>query len=306
MKRKRKFTKPPLTLDKQINLLKSRGLSIPDEERAKAFLRQVQYARLRPYWHPLEVNPRTHRFKPGSSFEEIVRLYELDRRLRLLTLEAIERIEVALRSQWAYELAHHSGPWAYKEVSLHASPKYHQDDLNSLLKEWDRGKGGDPILKHYHNTYKPNEPPIWLACEVISFGTLSRFFANLKDKTLSEAIAQPFALPQSFLKGAIKHLVVVRNIAAHHGRLWDREITAYTLPSLRDKPKLLKEALDRTKHPQKVFRTFSLLLYVMRRLGDHEEWEKRFRDLLSQYGNYLHERMGFPEDYLTLDLWRHP
>lgn len=269
----------------------------------------MQYSRLRPYWHPLEADPKTHRFRPGASFEEIVRLYELDRRLRLVTLEAVERIEVALRSQWAYELAHRFGAWAYKEASIHAQHaqrSYHQDNLNALLEEWNRAKDSDPYLKHYADKYLEPEPPIWLACEVISFGTLGRFLANLADRTLSEAIAAPFGLPHSFLKGAVKHLVAVRNIAAHHGRLWDRNLSVFPLPEVRKKPQPLKEAFDSTKHPQRIFRTLSLLLYVMRRLGGHEDWEKRMRELLLQYGDYLHERMGFPEDYLTLDLWQHP
>ncbi|MCX8208013.1 MAG: Abi family protein, partial [Methanothrix sp.] len=121
---------------------------------------------------------------------------------------------------------------------------------------------------------------------------------------LSRAIAAPFGVPHSFLKEAIKHLVVVRNIAAHHGRLWDREISAYTLPRVRKNPRELKEAMERATHPQKLFRTLSLLLLLMKNLGQDGEWRGRLFDVLSQYGPYLEERMGFPPGFRGLTLWQ--
>jgi len=114
------LTKPFLTIDEQIEQLKSRGLEIPDEAAARAFLARVNYARLRPYWHPFEIPGNTHhRFQPGTTFEDVVRLYEFDRELRLHVLAAIERIEIGLRTRWAYHLSQHFGPFGYLDPSLY-------------------------------------------------------------------------------------------------------------------------------------------------------------------------------------------
>lgn len=305
---KRPFNKPPLTLEEQIDRLEKRGLSIPNKEEAKAWLRKVHYSRLRPYWYPFEGNHETHEFVAGTAFEDILRLYELDRKLRLLVLEAIERLEVALRSLWAYEMAHAAGnPFAYSEHSLHSRKDRHEADLRRLYEEWQRAVKHNPVFLHYKNSYDEPYPPIWLVVESVSFGTLARFLTNLGDQNVSKSIAEEFKLPHSFLKGAVKHLVVVRNMAAHHVRLWDHEFTAYTLPYIRKNPKLLKEAMDASPHSQRIYRTLALLTYVMEALHPKDDWKGRLINLVEAFWRDwrdFRERMGFPEDYQRLTLWR--
>lgn len=300
---KQPYQKPPLTLEEQIQRLKERGLDIPDEEEAKEFLKKVQYSRLRPYWHPFEKDPQNHNFHPQTTFKDVVLLYELDRKLRLLVIEAVERFEVVLRSRWAYVLAHAGGPFAYTQGHFFHRKDWHKEDLEAIRKEWERAVEHDPIFRNYRNKYGQSDPPIWLIVECASFGTLSRFLGNIADSNLGKDISEPFELPFSFLQSATKHLVVVRNIAAHHSRLWDRELTAYTLPYIRKHPSELKEAMDATTAPQRIYRTLALLLYIMEKLHPEDGWKNRLLDLLKDFGEHLHTRMGFPRNYRNLKLW---
>src|ERR1041384_4203577 len=97
----KQFTKPALSLDEQLDLLAKRGLKIEDRAWAKGHLRRIGYYRLSAYGLPLQYNDPArlplHLFKPGSSFGLIIRLYEFDRHLRLMTFDAVERIEIAVR-----------------------------------------------------------------------------------------------------------------------------------------------------------------------------------------------------------------
>lgn len=164
---KQPYQKPPLTLEEQIQRLKERGLDIPDEEEAKEFLKKVQYSRLRPYWHPFEKDPQNHNFHPQTTFKDVVLLYELDRKLRLLVIEAVERFEVALRSRWAYVLAHAGGPFAYTQGHFFHRKDWHKEDLEAIRKEWERAVEHDPIFRNYRNKYGQSDPQFGLSLSAL-------------------------------------------------------------------------------------------------------------------------------------------
>jgi hypothetical protein len=111
-----KFTKPAIDLDTQIALLRSRGLLVPDEARAKHYLRFVGYYRLAGYSLPFQVNYNadgSHRFLDGVSFDDVLDLYVFDRKLRLAVTDALERIEVAFRAELSQSMSERHGPHWY-------------------------------------------------------------------------------------------------------------------------------------------------------------------------------------------------
>ncbi|MFO7606289.1 MAG: Abi family protein [Desulfurivibrionaceae bacterium] len=108
-----RFTKVPKTFDEQLQLLVSRGMEVADPERAKRYLSHLNYYRLAAYWLPFEEDHPSHRFKPGTQFDIVLEHYIFDRELRLLVMDAIERLEVSLRTRWAYCLSHTYGPHAH-------------------------------------------------------------------------------------------------------------------------------------------------------------------------------------------------
>lgn len=166
---KLKFPKKATTFDQQIDLLIERGMEIPDRDYARHCLTHLNYYRLGAYWLPFESDHASHAFKPGTHFDDVVSLYVFDRELRLLVMDAIERIEVSIRTQWAYQLAHRYGPHAYLEPSIFKNSNIHQCCLTKLREELRRSK--EVFVSHYQNNYTdPALPPIWAAVEVMSLG----------------------------------------------------------------------------------------------------------------------------------------
>lgn len=104
------FPKPATTYAEQVSILQQRGIRVDDQASAEFSLQHLNYYRLSAYWLPFEVSHNPHEFHLGTRFDEVLNLYVFDRNLRLLVLDAIERIEVSARSQWAYHLAHRHGP----------------------------------------------------------------------------------------------------------------------------------------------------------------------------------------------------
>lgn len=132
-----KYAKPALSFQQQVQLLASRGLQINDQQRAEHYLAHINYYRLAGYCLPFEA---AHQFRPGVRFEDVIGLYVFDRELRLLVLDAIERIEVSVRTQWAYHFAHEVSPHGYLDAQ-HAHPmRQYARQLAILAAEVERSK----------------------------------------------------------------------------------------------------------------------------------------------------------------------
>jgi abortive infection bacteriophage resistance protein len=155
-----RYEKPPKTFDEQIDLLLSRGMVIEDRQAAHHYLSHLNYYRLTAYWLPFEADHASHTFHPDTNFNAVLNLYVFDRELRLLLLDAIERVEVSLRTQWAYHLAHDYGAHAYLHSAIARKPDWWQSNLDSLHGEIERAD--EEFIKHYKRTYTdPPTPPIW-------------------------------------------------------------------------------------------------------------------------------------------------
>jgi len=132
------FCKPPLSVDDQIALLRARGMKVEDLARASRVLQHINYYRLRAYWLPFEetsalhLGEGIHQFRPGTDFDQVVSVYVFDRKLRILLLEAIERVEIAIRTHWSQVLAESHGAHAYLDQSLFQKPHIYQSCMSSL------------------------------------------------------------------------------------------------------------------------------------------------------------------------------
>ena len=124
------FNKPAKTFAEQIELLKARGMQFANEQDAQFYLEQINYYRLGAYWLPFEHTHSPHCFKPDTSFEQVLELYVFDRELRLLILDAIERLEVAVRTRFAYELAQ-------KRPKKHLTAATKSNGISISMPYWD-------------------------------------------------------------------------------------------------------------------------------------------------------------------------
>lgn len=216
-----KYAKPWLSLDDQADLLIKRGLD-GERDLFKARLSSVNYYRLSGYLYPFRIAGDA--YKQGTTFEEVWRRYVFDRRLRLMVMDAIERIEVAVRSQLAYHHANHHGPFGYADdpSSLpKLRPEKYQEFLTRVSDETDRSH--ELFVNHFRDKYGDVHPflPVWMMTEVMSFGTVLTFFKGSSHQ-VKRGVASFFGMPDTVFESWLLALTTVRNICAHHARLWNR------------------------------------------------------------------------------------
>ena len=229
------FNKPPLTYEKQVELLLSRGLIVTDRKRAERHLANISYYRLSAYMLPYKKKENgiiIDAFKEGTTWDDIYDLYVFDRKLRLLVFDAIERLEVAIRTQIIYQLSHKYGShWQDnahifnppREVTLRDGRTITIDvyrEIQSHIKEQLHSNRAEVFIQHYHNKYgTPENPPSWMSVEIMYFNHLSKICTGLKNLADINGIASYFALPPKTFCSWLHTMNYVRNICAHHSRL---------------------------------------------------------------------------------------
>jgi len=241
-------------------------------------------------------------------------LYVFDKRLRLLFLDAIERVEVALRVDIAL-LIGQRGAWAHRDpAQLHgnftskADPVTGHIEYPRWLERLDRsfGKSKDEFIKHFKTKYRGADLPIWIAIELWDFGMLSVFLKGMKhaDQT---ALALKYGIPRpELLASWTRNINNVRNICAHHSRLWNRSPADQASPSQVGEIAYLDHvSLDLTAQ-SRIYQTAAILQFFLRKIHPGSSWSDR----LKQHMKTLpltdctgFAQAGFPENWDTLPLW---
>tara|TARA_R100000935_G_scaffold24727_1_gene44341 strand:+ start:5095 stop:6003 length:909 start_codon:yes stop_codon:yes gene_type:complete len=298
-----KFTKPAISINDQLALLRRRGMVIADEPSARHYLQHISYYRLRAYWLPFEGPAPAagdHVLKPGTTFEDALALYVFDRQLRLLVMDAIERIEVAIRAGWAHHMAMTYGPHGYLDQAHHTGPVKHAECVADLVKETGRSK--DTFVKHYNKTYEdPTLPPVWMVAEVVSLGALSKWIDNIKLRADRQAIAKPFGVDEKVFGSFAHHVTIIRNIAAHHGRLWNKRF-AFTM-IVPNSPARLAVAM-RGADRRYLHNTLVMLDHLLMVVAPGNEWRRRVVALITSCPQVDPVQMGFPADWQGRAAWR--
>lgn len=302
--RKVPFTKPPSTFPDQVQILLSRGLNVPDVPKAEFYLSQLNYYRLAAYYLPYERDHATHQFKAGASFDDVLNLYIFDRELRLLLLDAIERIEVSLRTQMAYHLSH-----IYGTAHPHLQPDIffrsveYGASVSKLANDVRRSK--EEFIKHLTNKYEEELPPIWAVVELMTMGQLSKWFSNIKERSDRQAISRVYGLDEKLMTSFCEHLSLVRNHAAHHARLWNRDFTkTMMLPKIgpADLINSVFKLNASDRRLRKLYNTFTMTAYLMDVIAPGHHWKIRLKDLINTHSIDV-SKMGFPADWLTRPMW---
>ncbi|MCK4993982.1 MAG: Abi family protein [Candidatus Omnitrophica bacterium] len=293
-----KYNKPPLSCDKQIELLTSRGLVVSDCEKAEQFLSQVNYYRLSAYCLPFEI--KRHQFHPGVIFEKIQKLYEFDRRLRFLIDEALEVIEISVRTAVSYYLANKYGAFAHEESKIFFNKKKHFEWLIKIHEEIKRSK--ETFVEHYKNKYKGfPQIPIWMAVEVMSFGALSQLYHNLL-RPDQIAISKSLGYHSSVLSSWLHTFTYTRNICAHHSRIWNRQLSiAMEVP---------KKGDWSTVNAKRIGSVLFAINNLMSKLPIEKEirvdWQDEINDLLDHSIDIpkFYEVMGLLDGWRESFLWK--
>ncbi len=292
-----KFSKPALTVEEQVDLLLSRGLKIGNKEEVSHYLRFIGYYRLSAYFIPFQYggeSANNHDFKPNTSFEQILELYIFDRKLRLLVMDAVERIEVAIKAAISNVASVNYGShWFLRKDLFGIDPDFHDRFLEKTTKDLENKS--ETFIRHYKKNYSdPELPPSWMLFEMLSQGTVSRIY-NCLEPALKKEIASLFSVNYKILKTWLHTLSTLRNLCAHHCRLWSRIFTI--------KPKILEECKDHIPQNDKFFAQTFVVIRLLRKISQDSQWEERLERLLEDYPAIDESMIGFPKDWIYLPIW---
>lgn len=285
--------KPWRSFTDQLQQLQDRGLQVDNPAAALDYLERLGYYRLSGYWYPLRAIDevasvaqgravRMDSFALGSRFEDVVRLYVFDKKLRLLALDALERIEMAVRVDVAHLLgqrhprAHENpaclhGNFAKKLIAKgpDAGKTQHQVWLAKYQSMLRRARK-EPFVVHHQQQY--GALPIWAAIEVWDFGLLSKLFAGMQYAD-QQTIATMYGAPngQAFAQW-LRSLNFIRNVSAHHSRLWNINVLEYSVV-----PATWPGQLNSARP----FFYFCLMQHLLDVICPNSSWRKRFKTLLA-------------------------
>jgi abortive infection bacteriophage resistance protein len=205
----------------QIKLLKTRGMILDfEEKKIKEFLLDIGYYRLGFYWTPFEID-KSHNFKKGTKFSDIIKLYYLDVDLRNILAKYINRIEINFRTKLVYYVSNKykdSPTWFADQAIVNNSiidnlPKFYNGKFIKLNK---------PIKKHHDKYINHKYAPAWKTLEFFTFGTILNIYRNLKDDNIKTRISESFGIKniKKFIN-LIETIILIRNSCAHGDVLFD-------------------------------------------------------------------------------------
>lgn len=214
------------TYNEQVDILVRRGMDIGDRDEAIFLLQQVSYYRLSGYCYPFREfknSSRADTFFPGTRWRDVVDLYRFDSRLRTATFTALTPIELAIRAHLGHELGS-------LDPLIHLDPKKlgvtvdtpKEKKYNSWRKRYDREleSSREDFVKHHKQKYG-GKLPVWAATEIMDWGSLTYLY-EFSPRSVQDAISSRCGLNAPQLHSWLKALNIVRNICAHHGRLFNR------------------------------------------------------------------------------------
>jgi len=293
------YKKPALSYEDQLAKLKQRGLVIDDEASFLKLLEKKSYFRLSGYWYPLLSDKDNHVFKPGARFEDAYDIYLFDRNLRQLVVKELEKIEIAIRAKMIYVFSHQFGPYWYTDFSLFKNNHKLTSTLSKISEEYQRSDA--QFINAFRKKYSDSLPPSWTTFEIISFGSISRLFAQTKPGKSKREVSEYFGLDDNTLVSWLHGLVYVRNVCAHHSRLWNRVMRIQ--PSIPIKPKNLWLSI-RTVPNNKTYYILSMILYLLNSIDEANSMVMDLRSLLANYKNVDPAAMGFPKNWGNELLWK--
>lgn len=304
------YNKKPLTIEQQISKLENRGLEIGNKELAANYLSNISYYRLRAYTYPFQDNSdpdNDHCFtRKGIAFEDIIDLYCFDRRLRSLVFNALEKIEVAVRTKiiYTYSIATNDSHW-YVEADHFESKK----DFETLEEEMesDINRSNEDFIKHYDYKYdEPPFPPSWMGLEVVSFGTLSKLYESLKKTDTKKEIAYQFGLCDiKIMENWFHALANLRNCCAHHSRIWNRRFMVHIKMPYNTKRMFMDRDTVRNIKQNKLFALLSAIKYISDIISPDNSFKSNLIQLIDKGGKLLNLKdMGFPDNWKHLSVWK--
>ena len=280
---------PPLTIEEQIENLKSIGLVIKDEEYAQRILNDISYFRLIKAYS-INLKTKNGIYKKDVTFEQIVELYLFNSNFRQLIFPEIEKIEINVRCRIANYFAETYGVLGYLEAKNFVNFKYHKSFLNDVEEEIRRNSKA-PFVRNFRENYEEGQLPIYALVEIFSFGTLSKFYKNMKNPD-KKAVAKMFDIGYTYLESWLESVSYVRNICAHYGRLYNAKLAKT--------PKLYKEYSEAGIGNNRIFGVLICIKQILKNDTHWNDFVENIELLFKRYKKVEFKTMGFPENWREL------
>ena len=296
-------SKPALSIAQQLQQLKDRNMLFKDEVSATHFLSTISYYRLKGYWWDMQCDIVQHKFHTNTYFETVIERYNFDRHLKLILFDAIERIEIALRTKMIYHMSLRYGALWHLNLSLFANTNHHTSSVAIINKEFNRS--GEIFIRDHKRKYPKIDAESWKTLEVVSMGCLSKLYKNIKHQLPEKTqIAKEMGLHlHSELSSWLGAIVYVRNIIAHHSRLWSRSM------AIRPTDNITNPMYDWLNSPitevqkKKPFLIISTLVYLSNKVTPDLHIKDKIIELIRNNPNVPIYKLGFLNNWELNPLW---
>ena len=286
--------KEPKSFEYQLNKMVERGCIIADKNHALRVIKQVNYYRLTAYFLPFRKPDGTYR--EGTSFNNVFRIYEFDRKLRALLFSIIEEIELMLRTQLSYYFSHKYGALGYLEESNFNQMHNHKRFIDHIRKSISNNKT-QAFVKHHIENYN-GQFPLWVVIELFTMGELSLFYSDMVTSDKKRLAKEVFDSTYSNISSWLRCLTDLRNYCAHYSRLY------YNLfPAIPPTPKGFSYTLNK--------RIFDYILVLKFLYFDPEKWNYNYVEqisiLIEEYADCIDlTHIGFPENWKAILIEKKP
>ena len=296
---KRNFGKDYKTPRELVTLLKSRGLIINDRQKAQLYLESIGYYRLSAYMHPLLKTPKTlHQYKEGATFSKVVMLYRIEKKLRLLLFNEIEKIEIAVREAVMNMTAEQTGDiyWLTNPSYFHNQAIFN-NSMTMLTKEYEHST--EDFIEHFKRTYTEPFPPAWILGELLPMGSVNMYYRNLKDKGLKKQIAKRFSLHAPVFESWLSVLTLTRNACCHHARVWNK--VNKIIPN--DMRGMARQWITLPTDKRRIYYNMCIIKYFLDIISPNNDMLAKMHNLFSKFPEIDLAALGFPFGWEQEPLW---
>lgn len=311
---KLKFNKPATSASDLIIKLGQRGLVIRDIERTERYLTHIGYYRLSAYMLPFQKKDTEHHFLANTKFDQILNLYIFDRKLRLHLLEAIERIEISLRAQINDFFVLVYGAHGYLDACNFKQSYDHNWLMLQIKKQYENSS--EVFIEHYRTKYgDPYLPPFWMAIQLLTFKEIATLLRNFKDISIGNQVAAVLEVTDTVLFSWCRSLSDLRNMCAHHSRVWNRVFGSRPkIPKKRPKKwpvngdrhfkcKLLNGSEATIDPYASLYYQIVITWHWLRKISPSSSWLNRLQSLINEHKIDC-AFMGFQQNAFKDDFWK--
>ena len=315
------FTKEFKTYDEQLRILAGRNLPSRNEGVCLRALKQIGYYRLSAYWYPFRIRDDDHvegidtpheEVFPGLYLDDIVLIYEFDRKLRHILARALDRIELATRVAVAYQLGQHDR-FAFEREDMfndncgspsHWDPRVSQFEAFRRMVTSRQIESKEVFVQHYAQRYG-GRLPVWVCIETWDFGTLNTCYQLLRPEDRLAIAASLGFVSARTLGSWLDPFRVLRNLCAHHSRLNRRHFASIQRFARNDRYSHIHSLNEHQKH--RLYPILVAVLEFLRFLEAKDGFTKELRSLIEEIPSMpgLAERdFGFPHNWIEESVWK--